>query len=297
MGRGAVVVPEVKVSDLCRPKGVDRNDVRALRARFAAFARQASSELSTMLRRASTLAVTGDRESTWLELVDAMDRQPFLATFSVAGETAVLALARDTAIRLLELRLGGGQRPLYREYTRLTDCDYSVVGTITGALVAAIGASLGSGRKLVASLARQLTDAPVRDLVPQSEMFLVCSFELTLGNDPPVAMLVGLPVGLVQQLSESLRAAEDEELLDDPATSAAGTVLTVPLDVVLELPAIELTPATVAGLDVGDVIRLHHPLTRPLDLKADGVRVARARIGRARSRLACVVVDDALSES
>lgn len=283
----------VKPYDLCRPKGLDRNDVRLLRNQLATFARHASIEISGMLRRSCSLSLTGDLESTWREFAEMMDKRPYLGLFTLSplSGTAVLAMPKETAIRVLELRLGGGQRPPYSPYNQLTDCDYSVIGSVVSGVVGVVASTFGKNKKVSATLTRQITDAAVRDLIGQFDMFLVGCFNLTLGEDKPIEMFIALPFGLVHQLSETLRAAEAVALTEE-APMSGTTVMTVPLVVNLQLPPIELTPETVAALDIGDVIRTHHPISQPLELQADGIHVARARIGRSRSRLACVIVED-----
>jgi flagellar motor switch protein FliM len=290
---GSVSVAAVKPYDLCRPKGLDRNDLRTLRAHFNVFARHAGVELSALLRRNCVVGLTGDLEATWSELAEMMDRRPYLALFTLAHfpGTGMLAMPRDTALRMLELRLGGGSRPPYESYKRLTDCDYRVIGAVSAGIVAAMGANAGKAKRITATLTRQVTDSQVRELANPSDMFVVGCFNLTLGDEKPAEMFVGLPSGVVHQFSETLRAADAVRVSEEEPICRA-TVLSVPLGVELQIPAIELTPAAIAELAVGDVIRMHHPLARPFELKADGVQVARARVGRSRTRLACVVVEE-----
>jgi flagellar motor switch protein FliM len=281
----------VKPYDLTRPKGLDRNDLRTLRAQFNNFARHAGIELSALLRRNCTISLTGDVEATWHEVSEMLDRRPYLGLFTLPPlfGSAVFAVSRETAVRLLEFRLGGGKRPTYGSYGSFTDCDYSIVGSVLSGILAALATTFAKHKRLAPSLGRQIADTSVQDLVPQSDMFLVGCFNLTLGEDKPAEMFVALPFPLVHQLSEAMRTGETVALAEQASVSGAR-VMTVSLRVDLTLPPIELTPEAVAALDVGDVIRLRHPLSRPLELTADGVPVAKARIGRSHSRLACVIV-------
>jgi hypothetical protein len=60
----------------------------------------------------------------------------------------------------------------------------------------------------------------------------------------------------------------------------------------LEIPSVELTPTIVADLTVGDVVRLNHPVFRPLELKTEGFVIGRARLGRSQARLARLIVEE-----
>lgn len=283
----------VKEYDLTRPKGFDRNDVRMLRNQFGAFARQASLELTTLLHQNCSVVLTGDIESPWDELKEMMDRRPYLASFSLAPlvGTAVFTLPRDTAVRMLDFRLGGGYFSPFQGHDQLTDCDYGVIATVTNGLIESLAFTLGRGRKLTPIVTRQDTDPQFFEVASHTDMFFVACFNLTLGEDPLVEMFIGVPFGLVHQIIESMHTAAAIALTEEVAISQK-TVLTVPLVVDLELPPIELTPAAVAELAVGDVIRLKHPLSRPLELKADGVTVARARLGRSGTRQVCLVTEE-----
>ncbi|HTX00114.1 MAG TPA: FliM/FliN family flagellar motor switch protein [Acidimicrobiales bacterium] len=286
-------MPKVKSYDLCRPKGFDRNDIRMLRNHLAMFARHAGVEMTTMLHRNCTVAFTGEIESPWEEFVEMMDRRPYLASFTLAplSGLAVLAIPCDTATRMLEYRLGGGHGGKYGGHDQLTDCDYGVIGTVISSLIGLLAPTFGRARRLSAAVTRQVTDSQLIGVSNHADMFFVACFNLILGSDDLVEMFIALPFALVHQINKQLRMAAAVALTEE-APISKETVLTVPLMVDLEIPPVELTPSIVADLAVGDVIRLKHPISRPLDLTTEGFAIGKARLGRSQARLACLIVEE-----
>ena len=64
------------------------------------------------------------------------------------------------------------------------------------------------------------------------------------------------------------------------------------IEVWLEIPSVRLSSSEVSGLKEGDVIRFFHPLRQALDLRAEGVLVARAVQGAAGSKVVCSILEE-----
>jgi flagellar motor switch protein FliM len=93
-------------------------------------------------------------------------------------------------------------------------------------------------------------------------------------------------------MTDAMRLATVSEPVETKNVVVREQVLRAPLEIRLEIPGVELAPQSVASLAVGDVVRLYHPLERPLDLRAEGVLVARARQGRSGARVACSILEE-----
>ena len=66
----------------------------------------------------------------------------------------------------------------------------------------------------------------------------------------------------------------------------------VPVDLVLQFPTFDSTPDALMSLAVGDELHLGLPTDRPLEVRVDGVLVARATIGRSGLRKACAITEE-----
>ncbi|HUZ21460.1 MAG TPA: FliM/FliN family flagellar motor switch protein [Acidimicrobiales bacterium] len=284
----------VRAHDFRRSEGIDRSFLRALHAIFDTFGRHATVDLSTLLRRQCQLVYGRIDEMMWREASEHLGDPPYLVTFTLAPftGTAAMSLPLETAMRILELRLGGGARPAYRGHAEPTETDLGVIGPVIQGMLDELSRSLSRVRETTAVIVGQDSNLQFVQLATPNEMCLLVHFELILGEDEPVEAVLCLPFSLVRHVVEAMRAARPVGGEGDTADSVRGQVFQTPLEVHLEIPPIELMPPEVASLRPGDVVRLYHPLDRPLDLRAEGVLVARARQGRSGARVACSIVEE-----
>jgi flagellar motor switch protein FliM len=286
-------VSVVRAHDFHRTETLDRQYVPALNAAFDAFARHGSVELSTSLRRATQLSVSPLREMRWREVTDLLGERPYLATFNLEplNGTAMLALSIGTVVRMLEYRLGGGTQPPFGGHTDLTDTDFGVLGSVVTPLLSELAEGLSRVKEVSAVPVSQESSVQFVQLAGPNEMFLVSTFQLVIGDDAPAEMILALAFPIVRQLTEAVRTgvrARDDAagLVDD------GVVTQANLEVWLEFPPVRLASTEVSELNVGDVIRLFHPLRQPLDLRAGGVLVARAHQGAVGSKVVCSIFEE-----
>ncbi len=283
----------VRAHDFHRTETLDRQYVPALNAAFDAFARHGSVELSTSLRRATQLSVSPLREMRWREVTDLLGERPYLATFNLEplNGTAMLALSIGTVVRMLEYRLGGGTQPPFGGHADLTDTDFGVLGSVVTPLLSELAEGLSRVKEVSAVPVSQESSVQFVQLAGPNEMFLVSTFQLLIGDDAPAEMILALAFPIVRQLTEAVRtgvrARDDAAGLVDE-----GVVTQANLDVWLEFPPVRLASTEVSELNVGDVIRLFHPLRQPLDLRAGGVLVARAHQGAVGSKVVCSILEE-----
>jgi len=283
----------VRLHEFRSRETLDRHDLVTLTAAYDTFARHGSVELSTLLRKPSQLAVRRVVELPWRDVISALGDEPYLATFTldpIPGQASV-SVPLATALRLVDVRLGGGTAPAYAGHTVASETDLAVLGGIVTPVLERLGESLSRLKEVQASLVAQDSSLQFVQLADPEEMFLMVEFDLTVAADPPMTMIASFPFPMARQLTEAMHSAAapaeaNEELLDE------SVVLRAPIDVWLEIPPVELTPEQVAQLDVGDVIRLFHPIKQPLDLRAGGVLVARAGHGHAGSKIVCSIVEE-----
>ncbi|WP_447643273.1 FliM/FliN family flagellar motor switch protein [Nocardioides zeae] len=64
----------------------------------------------------------------------------------------------------------------------------------------------------------------------------------------------------------------------------------VPVEIAVRFRSTQKAPSALAGLAVGDVVRLTHPASAPLDVDVDGQTFAHATAGAQGARLAARIV-------
>jgi flagellar motor switch protein FliM len=283
----------VRTHDFQQTETLDRQYVPPLHVALDTFARRGCLELSTSLRRSTQLTVLSSRELSWREATPLLGERPYLATFNLEplNGTVILSLSFETVVRILDYRLGGGTQPTFTGHTDLTDTDFALLGSVVEPLQRELADSLSRVKEVTAIPVSQDSSAQFVQLAGPNEMFFVATFQLSIGDDAPVEMILFLPFHLVRQMTEAIRLGARGR---DDATSLVdeAVVTQANLDLWLEFPSVKLTSTEVSELKVGDVIRLFHPLSQPLDLRAEGVLVARAAQGAIGSKVVCSILEE-----
>jgi flagellar motor switch protein FliM len=277
----------VKTHDFHRTETLDRQYVPAFSAAVDTFARHGTVELSTSLRRSTQLGVSSLREMSWREVTT------YLATFNLEplSGTAIMLLSLETAVRMLDFRLGGGTQSAFAGHSDLTDTDFAVLGGVINPLLAELAKGLSRIKEVFAVPVSQESSIQFVQFAGPEEMFLVSSLHLCVGDDEPAEMILALPFALVRQITEAIRSSTRTR--DDAALLVDESVVTqASLDVWLEFPSVRLSSTEVSELSVGDVIRFFHPLSQPLDLRAEGILVARALQGSVGSKVVSSVLEE-----
>lgn len=283
----------VRVHDFTQTEGIDRSIIRGLSTIFENFARHAAIDLSTMTRKNCEIWLTDVIEQPWSESVERFGADPYVALFSVsplAGQCA-LSIPLPTAMRILELRLGGGQGAPFLGHLEPTETDFGVLKPVFQNVISELSNAFVRIIPLVTNVMSQEVNLQFVQIASPQDLCLVASFEMAIGDDGSAPMSVWLPQSVTRHIVEIMREQNRPAVGSDDG-SIATAMMAVPLEVILEIPATELMPDDVVSLQVGDVIRLHHPKQRPLDVRAGGVLVARARHGRSGSRVVCSIVEE-----
>jgi flagellar motor switch protein FliM len=123
---------------------------------------------------------------------------------------------------------------------------------------------------------------------------VVISFELRI-DDRPRRMTVCLPFsGLLPHLTAAAAPAPVSNRERAQRAQAAELLTrqfeTVPVDVRVRFRPTRLDPATLSDLRPGDVLRLAHPASAPLDVTVDDMTFAHATAGAQGPRSAALIV-------
>lgn len=288
---------EVVLHDFRRPEGLSRPQRELVEAALSRFRAAAGEELTTLMRAPTTLELGELTESTWGDLVASRDDHPHPVPFTLEplDGTCVLVLPTATARVIADLRLGGSGAD--DSAAPLGAVERGLAGQVVEAVLHRLHGAFSDLMGLTAQpVATEADDDPLGILGPD-ELCLVARFALTLDGRPPCAVDLCLPPPTIRGMVEALRSrlAHMEAGRTRPPTSQATERLAhVPLEVTLQFPTIATTAESVLQLAVGDELSLGVPTSEPLEVRAEGVLVARATIGRSGDRKACSIVEEVL---
>ena len=288
---------EVVLHDFRRPEGLTRPQRELVEAALARFSEFADDELTIMMRRPTTLTLEGVDESTWGDLLAARGDGPVPVPFCLEPleGTCVVVLPTTTSRIIADLRLGGAG--VDGPPDPLGVIERGLASQVVYGVLARMHASFLELIDVSAQPAETDPDADPIAVLAEDDLCLVAHFTLTMEDRPPAAVDLCLPPPTIRGMVESLRArlALLESGRQRPPTSQATERLAhVPLEVTLQFPTIATTAESLLQLAVGDELALGIPTSEPLEVRAEGLLVARATIGRSGDRKACSIVQEVL---
>ncbi|MGY1630981.1 flagellar motor switch protein FliM [Geodermatophilus sp. SYSU D01186] len=290
---------EPRTYDFRRPTKLSREHVRVLQIAQEAFARQATTVLTSMLRAGARMELIGIEQHSYDDYVATLPNPSFVATFTLeplAGK-GLLAYPLDIAMATVDHMLGGSgtsdqpDRPMTVMETTITN---HLLNRLLQEWVAAFSH--------IASLQPELSEIEYNPQLAQaaagSDTVMVATFTMAVGNRVGEATLVlpfssfapALNNAASPQLSESAQAKRRR------ATEALTERLTqVPVEVGVRFTPLEVSSEDLLSLAVGDVLLLRHPQDAPLEVTTNDVTFAYAIASNHRRRLAAAIVPTPLA--
>ena len=123
---------------------------------------------------------------------------------------------------------------------------------------------------------------------------VVARFRLRHGDtDRTISLCMSLPglsPYLVAQSAVGPISERERTQREQASARLAAAFQEVPVEVAIRFRGTAADPVELAGMRVGDVVRLTHPAQAPLDVTAADVVFAHATLGSQGKRLACLVV-------
>jgi flagellar motor switch protein FliM len=281
--------------DFRRPVNLSRDNARLLTVAFETYARLASHLLTSALRSVCQVELLSVDQVSYAEYVDSLHELTYLTLFSAEPlpQKAVLETPLVVTMRCIDNLLGGpGSGP--QPERPLTDLEGAVIERLYRSLVTEVRLAF---EPLVA-LDPQITGIEYNPQLAQvaggSDMMIVARFQLVMGaTEHPLSLCLSFQ-GLLPYLKGADSAGSvperDRSRRQEARTRLAAGLQEIPVDVAVRFRSTDADPLELAGLRVGDVVRLQHPAQAPLDVTAADVVFAHATPGVRGRRLAALVV-------
>jgi flagellar motor switch protein FliM len=206
--------------------------------------------------------------------------------------TGVLEMPLKATMACVDHLLGGPggedqpERPL-------TEIESTVVSDLVERLLAELRYAMWAMVPLEPSVSKIEYSPQFAQAAAASDVMVVASFDLRQ-NGVDHVLTICLPFnGLLPYLSASDNPSVSQRERIERAHSQAlvfERMHEVPVDVAVRFRRTIADPEELADLQVGDVVRLQHPSSAPLDVTAADLTFAHATAGTQGKRLACLVV-------
>ncbi|HET6392230.1 MAG TPA: flagellar motor switch protein FliM [Blastococcus sp.] len=280
--------------DFRRPTKLSREHVRVLQIAQEAFARQATTILTTFLRAGARLELNGIEQFSYDDYVQTLPNPVFISTFSLepmAGK-GMLAYPLDIAMAVVDHMLGGSgtadqpSRPM-------TAMETTISNHLLGRLLKEFAASFATITEIQPALLSHEYNPQLAQAASGSDTVMVASFSMAVGSREGEATLVlpfssfaqALNNAASPQLSESALAKRKRA-----AEALTARLNLVPVDVSVRFAPLTVSSADLLSLAVGDVLLLRHPPDAPLEVTTNDVTFAYAIASNHRRRLAAAIV-------
>jgi flagellar motor switch protein FliM len=194
----------------------------------------------------------------------------------------------------VDLRLAGTGEEEYSEPV-LTEIEQELLAPVAEGVLDELAKTLARLQPTTPALDMQEANIQFVSVASPSETCLAAHLAFSLGNRPECEILLCLPFMMLRQLAELMRSRPGhlgEGVAATQAIDVRHRLHDVPVDLVLQFPTFDSTPDALMSLAVGDELHLGLPTDRPLEVRVDGVLVARATIGRSGLRKACAITEE-----
>lgn len=284
-----------KAFNFRRPNKFNRDHFRAFQIVHETFARQVTTIFSTTLRTSSNVSLHSVEETSYGEFVESCDNPSYLAILQISPlpGASLWHMPMPLAMGIVERLLGGAGTGPYPERP-LTDIESLLIRDLSDRCLREMTYSYESMFEVHAKTMQLESNPQFAQISAPSDMVLVVNFEVKVAESEGIAQLC-IPYDSLASRLENLTSGHVQRVgpVNDPAAIARalrGRVQEVPIDVSVVFNTVTMTGTDILGLEVGDVVPLHHTVASPLTVKAQGIPHLLAKPGRQGKRLACQMI-------
>lgn len=274
-----------------------REHGRVLEMAFETFARQWGTQLTARLRVTAQVSLESVEMRSYDEYVRSLPTMTAMVLCSIepARTTAVVQFPLGMAMTWVEYLLGGQGLATGVPDRELTEIEQSLVRELLQHALDDLRYAFDAVLPLDVRYRSVQYNPQFVQAVNAAAPVIIATFALRVGDReepatlmfPAELLLAGLRAG------ESTDNRSSEEITSQLAAAdrLRHLVQDVPVEVSVRFAPLPVQPRDVTSLVPGDVLRLNHPTSRPLDVVVGDIVLARAAAGSNGSRLACMVVN------
>lgn len=283
--------------DFRRPTKLAREHGRLLEMVYETVARQWATVLGSELGAHCQVVFDGVEQRSYDDYVSKMPTPNLLALFQPEPHAGVgfLQISPQTGFRAIEQMLGGGSCNTPQPHRVPTEIETSLLVRIVERMLGELHYGLAAVTEVSPAFKALEFNPQFVQVAAATDLYIVAAFTITLGElIAPATVAFPAPVLMLRSNTNGA---------DDPTAGAMrrqarSTMTRLVEDVQVEV-SVRFVPRTMPTtqllqLRTGDVVRLEHPVDRPLDVVSAGVVFARGVAGAQGPRAACLITASAV---
>ena len=285
---------EPRTYDFRRPTKLSREHVRVLQIAQEAFARQATTILTTLLRAGARMELVGIEQFSYDDYLATLPTQVFITTFTIeplAGK-GMLAYPLDIAMATVDHMLGGSGRA-EQPNRPMTAMESTITNHLLTRLLDEFARSFATITELQPALNGFEYNPQLAQAAAGSDTVMVATFDMAVGTREGEATLVLPFSSFAQALNNAASPQLSETALAKrkrAAEALTARLNLVPVDVSVRFAPLTVSSSDLLSLAVGDVLLLRHAPDSPLEVTTNDVTFAYAIASNHRRRLAAAIV-------
>ena len=285
----------IKAYDFRRPDKFSKEQWQTLQAMHETFARLIGASFSSRLRSLVTARLSSIEQGLyeeWQAQVPTPTACYVIALPPLSG-SIVVEFNHDVAVEVVD-RLLGGTGSLLGRGRDLTEIELALLRTFASAVTSALQDMWEKVNPVKPELQDLGLDASVIQIAGPNDVVVTAFFEVNLGSHLG-AMSVCIPQVVIEPIVGNLSAqvwhSSAPHVVQDGHTRrrVEAVLMQAPVEVSVELGAIELPAQAVVEIEEGDTLVLDAPVDRSLSMTIGGYRRFLCRPGVRGKRLAVSV--------
>jgi flagellar motor switch protein FliM len=276
---------QMAIYDFKRPERVGKDQIRALQTLHDSFARNLGSAISGMLRTIAEVKLISVDQVTYSEFIFSLENPTCFNLIKAAPLDGHIILDINPSIifPILDRLLGGGQGRVSAPHRALTEIELRLVGRLTSLAMATLRTAWATILALDLQIVQVESNAQLVQIVPPTEVVVLLSFEITIG-DARGMMNLCIPFNALEPVVGKLssntwfsytRREVSKENTDFLSQRLQGSMV----ELVVYLAETDLTASELANLQIGDIITTPKDANTPLLVSVAGAPKFHAHAG------------------
>ncbi len=278
----------VRVYDFRTANKFTKDQMRMLHLIYENYAGRLSTFLTGALRTKCDVEVTSIEEQTFAEFSNSLPSPAYLAIFSMPPlkGSGLFDISSSIAYEIVSRLLGGTASYDEDAGKPFTDIEISILNRISNQMLAIMSESWDRVAPMQTNIERVETSPQFAQIVVSSEPIAIVTVSVTIGSVTDIINLC-IPHLSIQPIAKKLSTTlmyndrssvqNEEQLLDKVSLSPHIAVTPITLRAMFDPTTATIND--ILNLQVGDVIRVEHPTSRPITVLVEHIPKFKGNMG------------------
>ena len=291
---------QVRVYDFRTADKFSKEQMRMLNFIYENYAGRLGTFLSGSLRARCDVELVSIEEQTFSEFSNSLPSPAFLAILNMpplAG-SALLEISSTIAFEIISRLLGGTGTFSDVAGKSFTEIELSILTRICGQMLSIMNESWSRATPIRAMIERVETSAQFAQIVVSSEPIAIITINVTIGDISDIINFC-IPHPALQPIANKMTTRlwyndqggmpTNHALIKDPSVS--GRISATPVTLHAVFDPTQATIGDILNLQVGDVIRVEHPVNQGITIMVEHIPKFRAKIGHKGQQIAVKITE------